>query len=97
MLELWKNIVHQKELLDITKDERKREDGVNAITHLIDDALIVSGNSPRKNKVHVLTINTIKALITSFDSSINSWVLDSEAFFHTTTHHTIMENYVARN
>lgn len=33
----------------------------------------------------------------SVESSIDSCVLDSGVSFHTTTHHEIMKNYVAKN
>lgn len=37
------------------------------------------------------------AFFLSVDSSIDSCVLDSGVSFHTTTHHEIMKNYVAKN
>uniref|UniRef100_A0A0D3DKA6 GAG-pre-integrase domain-containing protein n=2 Tax=Brassica TaxID=3705 RepID=A0A0D3DKA6_BRAOL len=41
--------------------------------------------------------STTKESISYVDSSVDSWVLDSGASFHTTPHHNIMENYVAGN
>jgi hypothetical protein len=35
------------------------------------------------------------ALILFVDSPLDSWVLDSKVFFHTTAIHEVLENYVA--
>lgn len=44
-----------------------------------------------------MTEDVDDALLLSFDSLIDSWELDLRVSFHTTTHHEIIENYVASN
>jgi hypothetical protein len=45
----------------------------------------------------VVTEEVQDALLLSVDSPLDSWVLDSGAFYHSTTIHEILESYVARD
>lgn len=52
----------------------------------------------RNNKGSAVVTEKIQdALLLSVDSSIDSLVMDSGTYFHTTTHHEIMKNYIVRN
>lgn len=53
---------------------------------MICDVLAVSIDYPRENERYVVVVEIIKASISSADSQIDSWVLNSGASFHTTTH-----------
>ena len=59
--------------------------------------------APRKNEdknndaANVITDEVRDALILSVDDSCDSWVLDSDASFHTTTQCDFLENYVVGN
>lgn len=46
---------------------------------------------------NVVIVKVQDALLLFVDSYIASWVLNSGASFHTTTHHEILENYVDGN
>ena len=50
-----------------------------------------------KDGVHVVAEDLANALLLTVDNSIDSWVLDSGASFHTTPDSDILENYVAGN
>lgn len=97
VLEMWKDMSHQEELLDTLKNEENRDGGANLITHVIADVWIVLADFLRSSEAYSTTANTNKASILSVDSSVNYWVLDLRASFHTTADHNIMLNYVARN
>nr|CAN80991.1 hypothetical protein VITISV_021529 [Vitis vinifera] len=57
--------------------------------------------SPKKknedDSANVVTEEVQDALLLSVDSSLDDWVLDSGASFHTTPHREIMQNYVAND
>lgn len=48
-------------------------------------------------KLNMLLHDTSEALILFANTLIDSWVCDSNASFHTTSHHNIMYNYDAVN
>lgn len=51
-------------------------------------------NDEKKNDIVNVVIEEIQdALLLCVDITIDSWVFNLRAFFHTTAHHEVLENY----